>query len=408
MNTILHCDANNFYASVEMKLNPSLIGVPIAVSGNHELRHGIILAKSELAKKCGVQTGETLWQAKQKCPNIVFVPPHYDEYVDFSNKLFDLYTEFTDKVEPFGIDECWLDCTGSTMLFGSGECIADMIRQRVKDELGITISVGVSHTKVLAKLGSDYKKPDATTVINVENYREIAWTLPVSDLLMVGKKTTKLFSNLNIKTIGDLAKFDKVLLKKYIGINAEKLHCYANGIEFESVKHYYNKHIPDSIGNSTTTPRDMIRRDEALAILTSLSEMVAVRLRKFGLLANGVGLSIKYSSLDGIHKTNLIGFSTSSAEQIADEATKLLDILHTFGADTPIRQIGLSTYKLTSERVRQATLFDEGVEKQEKLEQSVDEIRKKYGYTSVQKGIVLKHKDLCHGLVDKDFQPFKK
>ena len=159
MKTILHCDANNFYASVEMKLNPSLKGLPIAVSGNPEQRHGIILAKSELAKKCGVKTGETLWQAKQKCPNIVFVPPHYDAYVDFSNKLFDIYTEFTDKVEPFGIDECWLECTGSTMLFGSGEAIADKLRERVKDQLGITISVGVAQTKVFAKLGSDYKKP---------------------------------------------------------------------------------------------------------------------------------------------------------------------------------------------------------------------------------------------------------
>ena len=408
MRTILHCDANNFYASVEVKLNPSLIGVPVAVSGNPEMRHGIILAKSNLAKACGVQTGDTLWQAKQKCPNIVFVPPHYDEYVEFSNKLFDLYTEYTDKVEPFGIDECWLDCTGSTMLFGSGESIADMIRQRVKDELGITVSVGVAHTKVLAKLGSDYKKPDATTVITQDNYRDIVWKLPVSDLLMVGRKTTKLFAKLGIKTIGNLAQFDKELLRKYIGINADKLSSYANGIEIESVKHYYKKHIPDSIGNSTTTPRDMIRREEAMAIITSLSEMIAVRLRKFGLLANGVGLSIRYSTLDGTHKTNLIGFSTSNAEQICEEAIKLLDNMHNFSIDTPIRQIGVSTYKLTSERIRQATLFDEDLDKQEKLEKSVDDIRRKYGYTSVQKGIVLKHKDLCHGLVDKEFQPFKK
>ena len=408
MRTILHCDANNFYASVEMKLNPSLIGLPVAVSGNPEKRHGIILAKSNLAKACGVQTGETLWQAKLKCPNIVFVPPHYDDYVDFSNKLFDLYTEYTDKVEPFGIDECWLECTGSTKLFGSGEDIANAIRQRVKEELGITISVGVGHTKALAKLGSDYKKPDATTVINTSNYRDIVWPLPVSDLLMVGRKTTKLFAKLNIKTIGDLAQFDIALLRKYLGKNADKLYSYANGIEIDSVKHYYDKHIPESVGNSTTTPRDMTSRDEALAIITSLSEMVAVRLRRFGLLANGVGLSIRYSTLDGSHMTNLIGMSTSNAEQISAQAAKLLDTMHNFNTDTPIRQLGVSTYKLTSERIRQATLFDEGIDKQEKIEQSVDDIRKKYGYTSVQKGIVLKHKDICSGLVDKDFQPFKK
>lgn len=408
MRTILHCDANNFFASVEMKLNPSLIGLPVAVSGNPEMRHGIILAKSDLAKACGVQTGEALWQAKLKCPNIIFVPPHYDAYVDFSNKLFNLYTEYTDKVEPFGIDECWLECTGSTMLFDSGENIANTLRKRVKEELGITISVGVGHTKAFAKLGSDYKKPDATTVITTNNYRDIVWPLPVSDLLMVGCKTTKLFARLNIRTIGDLAQFDRILLKKYIGKNADKLHSYANGIETESVKHYYDKHIPESVGNSTTTPHDMTSRDEALAIITSLSEMIAVRLRRFGLLANGVGLSIRYSTLDSSQMTNLIGMSTSNAEQISTQAIKLLDTMHNFSSDTPIRQLGISTYKLTSERVRQATLFDEGLEKQEKLEQSVDDIRKKYGYTSVQKGIVLKHKDICNGLVDKEFQPFKK
>ncbi len=408
MRTILHCDANNFYASVEIQLNPSLRGIPIAVSGNPEQRHGIILAKSELAKNCGVKTGETLWQAKQKCPNIVFVPPHYDAYVDFSNKLFDIYTQFTDKVEPFGIDECWLDCTGSTMLFGSGQQIADKLRAIVKEQLGITISVGVAHTKVFAKLGSDYKKPDATTVITKDSFQKIVWPLPVSDLLMVGRKTTALFSNLNIKTIGDLAEFDQTLLKSFIGINATKLLSYANGIEFEGIKHYYTKHIPESVGHSTTTPYDMTRREEAVAIITSLSEMVAVRLRKFGLLANGVGLSIRYSTLDGTHKTNLIGASTSNAEEIGSEAIKLLDIMHKFGTDTTIRQLGVSTYKLTSERVRQATFFDEGHEKQVKLESSIDEIRKKYGYTSVQRGNVMKHKDLCHGLIDKDFQPFKK
>ncbi|MEG1608250.1 MAG: DNA polymerase IV, partial [Clostridia bacterium] len=191
MKTILHCDANNFYASVECKLDPTLQGKPVAVSGNLEKRHGIILAKNELAKKFGIKTGEVIWQAKQKCPDLVLVAPQHEVYAQFSKQLFELYSTYTDRVEPFGIDECWLDVTNSLKLFGSGQKIADELRQKVKEQLGITISVGVSFNKIFAKLGSDLKKPDATTVIMPDNFKEKVWCLPVGDLLMIGRKTCK-------------------------------------------------------------------------------------------------------------------------------------------------------------------------------------------------------------------------
>lgn len=408
MKTILHCDANNFFASVEILLNPELKGKPIAVSGDPEKRHGIVLAKSEEAKKYDVKTAEPIWKAKRKCPNIIFVKPHYDAYVEISQKLFKIYCEYTDRVEPFGIDECWLDCTESTNLFGNGEQIAETLRNRIKKEIGITISVGVSFTKTFAKLGSDYKKPDAVTIIDKANYQNIVWNLPASDLLMVGKHTTEGLKKLNIKTIGDLANTKCELLEKNFGVNGKKLWQFANGIEAEEVRLAEEKPIPESIGNSTTTPFDITNESEAFAVITSLSEMVATRLRKNNLVANGIGLGIKYNSLNSVNKTNTINYSTCSAKEIADEAIKLLHILHDFTNDLPIRQLGVYTYKLTNENIRQISMFDAPHEKQENLEKSIDDIRKKYGQTILHKGIVDKHKTLCDGLVDKEFKPFKK
>lgn len=408
MATILHCDANNFYASVEIMLNPALKGKPIAVCGNPEKRHGIVLAKSEQAKKAGVKTAEPLWQAKQKCPELIFVSPHYDDYVAISNKLFDMYSEYTDKVEPFGIDECWLDCTQSTNLFGSGENIANTLRERVKAELGITISVGVSFTKIFAKLGSDYKKPDAVTVIDKNNYKDIIWALPVTDLLMVGRQTAKLFKSLSINTIGDLARYDAETLQQYIGINGKKLHQYANGIEIDEIKLAEQKHIPESIGNSTTTPFDITTPSEAEAILTSLSEMVAARLRKYHLVANGIGVSIRYCSLDGTNKTNMLNFSTCNAGDIAEQAFELFLTMHNFKKDPPIRQLGVYTYKLCKSETRQTTIFDIPHDKRENIDKSLDAIRNKYGQSIVKSGLVAKHQEICDGLVDKEFQAFKK
>ncbi|MEG2454505.1 MAG: DNA polymerase IV, partial [Clostridia bacterium] len=284
---ILHCDMNNFYASVECVLNPELQGKPVAVCGDPKKRHGIVLAKSQSAKKFGVKTGDAVWQAIKKCPNLIVVAPHHEEYVRYSEIVFKIYTTITDRVESFGIDECWLDVTESIKMFGSGEKIADMLRERVKKETGLTISVGVSFTKIFAKLGSDYKKPDATTVITRENYKQLVWPLPILELLMIGKSSAERLKKLNINTIGDLAKTDRTLLNRHFGIVADKMIDNASGIEREEVKLYYDNHIPKSVGHGTTTSKDITNVDSAKVVIYALSEMVATRLRKYGLLAGG-------------------------------------------------------------------------------------------------------------------------
>ena len=206
---ILHCDCNGFFASVETLLDPSLANVPMVVTGDPESRHGIILAKNEKAKKYGIRTAETIWQAKQKCPGLVCVLPHHEMYGQISKRVNEIYLDYTDLVDPFGIDESFLDVTGSLRLFGkTPKELADDVRERVKREIGITISVGVSFCRVFAKLGSDYKKPDATTVIDRSNYREIAYPLPVSDLLFAGRRSTEALAKMGILTIGDLARAD--------------------------------------------------------------------------------------------------------------------------------------------------------------------------------------------------------
>ena len=215
--TILHCDMNNFYASVECMLDMSLRGHPVAVGGDVENRHGIILAKNYETKKYGIQTGEALWQARQKCKDLIIVPPHYEQYLKYSKLARDVYADYTDQIEPYGMDECWLDVTGSVGIMGSGEKIANEIRERMKFELGLSISAGVSYNKIFAKLGSDMKKPDATTLIPKETFREKIWDLPASDMLGVGRATEKVLSSYGIRTIGQLANTPPELLKHRLG-----------------------------------------------------------------------------------------------------------------------------------------------------------------------------------------------
>jgi DNA polymerase-4 len=250
--TILHCDLNGFYASVECLSRPELKDVPMAVSGNPENRHGIILAKNELAKKFGIITAETVWQAKKKCPGLVLVPPHHDKYYEYSKRVNELYGKFTDMVEPFGIDESWLDVTGSLHLFGSGKDIADKIRENIKSQLELTVSVGVSFNKIFAKLGSDYKKPDATTVISRENYKDIIFPLPVSDLLYVGKAATEALAKYGITTIGQLANYNKQVISANLGKMGEMIHDYANGIDDGPVSFAHDEQAAKSVGNGMT------------------------------------------------------------------------------------------------------------------------------------------------------------
>lgn len=265
--TILHCDMNNFYASVECMLNPKLKGHPVAVGGDVENRHGIILAKNYEAKKFGIQTGEALWQAKQKCRNLIIVPPHYEEYLKYSRLAHSIYEDYTDLIEPYGMDEVWLDITGSTKLFGNGEKVANELRERIKFELGLTISVGVSFCKVFAKLGSDMKKPDAVTVIPKDSFREVIWNLPASDLLGVGRSTDKFLSSYGIHTIGELANAYPDLIQRKLGKNGMMLLAFANGEDRSRVAPQDYEPPMKSVGHGITTVQDLENNAEVAKTL---------------------------------------------------------------------------------------------------------------------------------------------
>lgn len=406
---ILHCDLNNFYASVEQKAHPEYDGMPLAVCGNPEVRHGIVLAKNMLAKAAGVQTGEAIWISRKKCPDIVFVPPHYDEYVRYSKEVFDIYTEFTDRVESFGLDECWLDVTGSLRLFGcDGKALADRIRETVKERTGLTISVGVSFTKVLAKLGSDLKKPDATVLLPRESYMDIIGDMSPSELIMIGKSTSAKLDKLGIHTIRALAAADRDMLRDHFGIIADRMSDAARGVEKEEVRLYNDRRAPKSVSHGTTTPRDMTTEEDVRIVVYALAELVAMRLRRYGFSAEGVGITVREAATLS-HKSAqcTLPSPTSNAATIAENALALLPKLHTFPA--PLRAVSVAATKLSDGSVTQLSLFDsERDEREEKLEKSIDDIRGKYGYKAVKRGLMLKN-DLANNLhEDDDFLPFKR
>ncbi|MDR3262936.1 MAG: DNA polymerase IV [Clostridiales bacterium] len=411
MKTILHCDLNNFYASVETALNPELKDKPVAVCGEQELRHGIVLAKSYPAKACGIATGDTVTEAKRKCPNLIVLPPHFEEYVKYSDKVFAIHTSFTDRVENYGLDECWLDVTNSSALFGGGEKIADEIRRRVKDELNLTISVGVSFTKIFAKLGSDMKKPDATTVISPENFKDKIYRLPAEELMMVGKSTKNILNRLNIRTIGELAAADKGLLKQHLGINGEKLIDSANGRDNDEVRLYYDKFLPASVGHGTTTPTDMTSYDDAAVIIYALSELVASRLRRYGLHACGVHLSVKNSRLKSFGKQRALNAFTSNSKDIAENACALLQELWSPSENYALRAVTVSAINLIkSGDMLNINFFDDIDLKPDNLENSLDKIRSKYGFGSIKRGILLKNSYVADDRFsgDNKFLPFSK
>ena len=402
--TILHCDLNNFYASVEQKLHPEYDGMPLAVCGDPKARHGIVLAKNQLAKQAGVKTAETIWEAKQKCPELVLVEPHFDEYVKYSKQVFEIYTSFTDRVESFGIDECWLDVTGCERLFGDGKAIADTLRKTVKEKTGLTISVGVSFTKTLAKLGSDLKKPDATTVLDEKHYMQIVGNMPPSEMIMVGKHTSEKLEKLNIRTIKDLANADRNALRYQFGIIADTLVNAAQGIETEEVKKYYDVRIPKSVSKGTTTPRNIESADEAKIVIYALAEMVALQLRGYGLVANGVYLAIKNPALNWTSKQVPLSPASANSGDIAKATFDLLCKIHNFSE--PLRAITVGAIRLSDRTEVQLSLFDDNDGRKEKLDDTIDEIRKKYGYKAVQRGLLLQN-DLTGNLHEEDdFKPF--
>ncbi len=386
---ILHCDMNNFYASVECLYNPELRDKPVAVGGNPEQRHGIVLAKNYLAKAKGVKTGEALWEAKKKCPDIVFVPPHFDKYLRFAKLAREIYADYTDQIEPFGLDEAWLDVTGSLRYFGkTGEEIANEIRARIREELGITASIGVSYNKVLSKLGSDLKKPDATTVITKENFKDMVWPLPVGDLLYVGPATEKKLHRYGIFTVGMLARTDPAVLKRLFGINGLMLHRFANGIDHTRVQKYEGEQAEiKSVGNSTTTPRDLVCENDVKITLFLLSDSVAARLREAGLVCRTVQISVRDSKLNWFERQCTLPDPTCTAADISQAALQLF--CENVRGEYALRSLGVRACNLAPADYRQTRLFADKSERTEKLETAIDDIRRRFGHYSVRRAILL-------------------
>ncbi len=382
--TILHCDCNAFYASVECILKPELKNVPMAVGGSVENRHGIILAKNELAKAYHVNTAETIWQAKRKCPDLVVVPPHHDEYAKYSKIVNRIYQSYTDLVEPFGIDESWLDVTGSMRLFGDGKTIADEIRARVKKEVGLTVSVGVSFNKVFAKLGSDYKKPDATTVITRENFKEIVYPLSASALLFVGKKTLMQLEKLKIKTIGDLANAAPDILYQKMGKVGRMLSEYARGEDNDPVKSVYDKEEVKSIGNGMTFRRDLLGEEDVRQGIHVLAGSIAARMRKKSVKCETVHIQIKSPDFKTVSKQKKLAAPTFLEKEISEVAYQLF--LSVWDIKNPVRAITVTgTNLVQAETYAQLSIFEEEADtkKRERLENTIDLLRNKFGNESL-------------------------
>ena len=387
---VLHSDLNAFFASVETVLNPALRNVPMAVCGEPEKRHGIILAKNELAKRRGVATAETIYQAQKKCPNLVLVRPHHDLYMRYSREVNAIYREYTDLVEPFGIDESWLDVTGSQKLFGSGEDIANTLRARIRRETGLTVSVGVSFNKTIAKLGSDLKKPDAVTVIDRAHFREIVWPLPVSALLYVGKSAMQVFRDLRINTIGALAESSPELLAYKLGKLGTQLHAYANGEDDEPVRSAYEKREVKSVGNGMTFSHDLYGMEEILVGLDAVCDLAAARMRAKGVKCTGVQLAIKDENFVTNQRQKQLSLPTNLARELREASAELLR--ETWNPRLGIRSLTVTGIGLVPEgTAEQIGFFDDPTENRraDRRERAVDGIRRKFGKGAIQSGGVL-------------------
>lgn len=387
--TILHSDINCCYAAIEHLHHPELAGKPLAVGGDPESRHGIVLTADYIAKKYGVKTGMALWQAKQMCPEINFISPRMDLYLRFSKMAHEIYAEYTDLQEAYGIDESWLDVTDSVNIKGDGLKIAKEISNRMKSELGITVSIGVSFNKIYAKLGSDYKKPDAITTMYRDEFQQKAWVLPASDLLYVGRSTSAKFQKLGIRTIGDLARTDLQILHAQFGKMGDILWSFANGYDDSPVK-YEDAHAPiKSIGNSTTTPRDLVNEQDVKIVLTVLAESVAARLRENGFKCRVVEISIRDNELFSFTRQRKIDHATNVTREIAEEAFRLFQ--ENYNWQKPIRSVGVRGADLVNDNYwEQIDLFSsvEFREKQMKVDEAVDDIRRRFGFYSVQRGLM--------------------
>lgn len=387
---ILHCDMNNFFASVECKLHPELKGYPVAVCGSVEERHGIVLAKNELAKACGVKTAETIASAKSKCKGLITVPPHFEEYLKYSRLAKSIYERYTDLVEPFGMDECWLDISGTRRLFGAPEKVADEIRRTVKEELGLTISVGVSFNKVFAKLGSDMKKPDAVTVIPKETFREKIWGLPLSDMIGAGRATSAKLANYGIFTLGELAACDPRWIQRILGKNGFMLWRYANGND-DSPVHRTDFTMPaKSVGHGVTTTADICRGETAKAIMLELAQDIGRRLASQAKFACKVSVTARMNDLTHTSWQTDLPTATRSPMIIADTAYRLFS--ESYEWTRPLRALTVTAFALVDNGYScQTDLFNNTntLDKLEKADDCIMQIRRRFGDSMIKNALLL-------------------
>ena len=393
---IFHCDLNSFYASVELLSHPELRHLPVAVCGDPESRHGIILAKNEPAKAFGVKTAETIWQAKKKCPRLVLLPAHHSLYREYSRKVNEIYRGYTDLVEAFGIDESWLDLTGTLHLFGGDPAaLADRLRERVREELGLTISVGVSFNKVFAKLGSDYKKPDAVTVFGRDKMESVIWQLPAGDMLLVGPTTQRTLAKYGVATIGDIARLDVKVLQRLLGRLGETLWRYANGLDDSPVRKAGQAEEVKTVGNSTTLPRDVTSEEEIRRTLLELAESVGARLRRMGLKAGEVQITVRGGDFQEIQRQRKLDPPACDSQTLYRAA---LDLYRRENKHWPVRLLGVRAGRLTGDGEEQTSLFgEEDRERLERLESAVDLVRERFGKGSVARALSLEKEEKRDG-----------
>lgn len=382
---ILHSDLNNCYASIECMLHPELKGKYIAVCGSTEDRHGIVLAKNQLAKKCGVKTGEAVWQARQKCPQLTVVPPHMDQYLKFSKIVRAIYLRYSPDVEAFGIDESWIDLTGSQLLRHRTPVeIANEIRETVKSETGLTVSVGVSFNKIFAKLGSDMKKPDAVTEIRRDNFREKIWPLPASDLLYVGRATDAKLRTYCIQTIGDLANADVEMLKRVFGVHGQKIWTYANGLDVSRVMPCDYEVPIKSIGHGITCTSDLLTNEEVMHVFMELSQQVGQKLRKNNLAATRVRIFVRDNKLYSREYQGRLDYPTQCYTEIAHAGYELFRRRYVWNND--IRALTISGIDLVPADIPiQIDFFNDYEQHQRRLtlETTIDDIRRRFGTASI-------------------------
>ena len=398
--TILHCDMNSFFCSVELLDHPELLKKPVAVAGSEDSRHGIILAKNQIAKKYGIETAEPIYFAMKKCPDLVLLDPHREKYSYYCRTINQIYLSYTDLVEPFSIDESWLDVTGSLKLFQkTGKELADEIRRRVFQETGLTLSAGVSFNKTFAKMCSDYKKPDATTEITRENYQQLLWPLPAGDLFFVGKATADKLATMNIKTIGAIARADEELLARAFGKHGLSMKRIASGIDPDPVHPYDEKREIKSVGNGITFRRDLVSEDDVRTAVSALADRVSMRLRSHGLRCKGVKVDIKNPQFVTISRQTQLSYATDLSSDLFRAVMELFAENWYYG--NPIRLITVTAINLTQDaeaESAQLSIFDgeEGAsydERQKHLETAVDHIRSRFGKNSIIKGGLV-HNDL--------------